>query len=235
MTDEHRADREHPAARADRVGRRARPAGGVAAPARLARPAHGRGAARAARLRGGHPGQGQRQGRPVRRRAAGRPDPVHQQPVAGLAARGERDRRASSRRGTPCRATPGRAVRRSSAPSSRPTPSASSPARVPVVGSGVSVTVADPKGGVGSNQLLEGARGAPGRRCRGDRAERPGPRAWHQTSLKDVDGGVIVDGQLIKAPYRHRGDRQPARPRHRARLQGRLRRRGAASRGRRQA
>ena len=71
---------------------------------------------------------------------------------------------------------------------------------VPAVGQGVSVTVTDPKGGVGSNQLLEGLE-----ELRDAGAEaielNDQVRVVAQTSLKDADGGVIVDGRLLKAPY----------------------------------
>jgi uncharacterized protein YlxW (UPF0749 family) len=71
---------------------------------------------------------------------------------------------------------------------------------VPVVGPGVVVTVADPKGAVGSNQLLEGLE-----ELRDAGAEaielNDQVRVVAQTSLKDADGGVVVDGQLIKAPF----------------------------------
>ena len=81
--------------------------------------------------------QGQRQRRPVRRRAAGRPDPVHQQPLAGLPARARPRSRARAAPGTRCAPTP--TPRRTAvelAQARRPTPSASSPARVPAVGPG---------------------------------------------------------------------------------------------------
>ena len=71
---------------------------------------------------------------------------------------------------------------------------------VPVVGPGVRVTVTDPKGGVGSNQLLEGLEEL--RDAGAEAIELNNKvRVVAQTSLKDVDGGVIVDGQLLKAPY----------------------------------
>ena len=71
---------------------------------------------------------------------------------------------------------------------------------VPVVGSGVRVTVTDEKGGVGSNQLLEGLE-----ELRDAGAEaielNNRVRVVAQSSLKDVDGGVLVDGQVLRAPY----------------------------------
>ena len=71
---------------------------------------------------------------------------------------------------------------------------------VPVVGSGVRVTVTDEKGGVGSNQLLEGLE-----ELRDAGAEaielNNRVRVVAQSSLKDVDGGVIVDGKVLRAPY----------------------------------
>jgi uncharacterized protein YlxW (UPF0749 family) len=71
---------------------------------------------------------------------------------------------------------------------------------VPVVGPGVKVTVTDPKGGVGSNQLLEGLEEL--RDAGAEAIELNNKlRVVAQTSLKDVDGGVIVDGELLRAPY----------------------------------
>jgi len=71
---------------------------------------------------------------------------------------------------------------------------------VPVVGSGVRVTVTDEKGGVGSNQLLEGLE-----ELRDAGAEaielNNRVRVVAQTSLKDVDGGVLVDGTVLRPPY----------------------------------
>jgi uncharacterized protein YlxW (UPF0749 family) len=71
---------------------------------------------------------------------------------------------------------------------------------LPAVGSGVRVTVTDQNGGVGSNQLLEGLQ-----ELRDAGAEaielNNRVRVVAQTSLEDADGGVIVDGQLLKAPY----------------------------------
>jgi uncharacterized protein YlxW (UPF0749 family) len=71
---------------------------------------------------------------------------------------------------------------------------------VPVVGSGVRVTVTDEKGGVGSNQLLEGLE-----ELRDAGAEaielNNRVRVVAQSSLKDVDGGVLVDGEVLRAPY----------------------------------
>jgi uncharacterized protein YlxW (UPF0749 family) len=71
---------------------------------------------------------------------------------------------------------------------------------VPVVGSGVRVTVTDEKGGVGSNQLLEGLE-----ELRDAGAEaielNNRVRVVAQSSLKDVDGGVLVDGKVLRAPY----------------------------------
>jgi uncharacterized protein YlxW (UPF0749 family) len=71
---------------------------------------------------------------------------------------------------------------------------------VPAVGPGVRVTVTDAKGGVGSNQLLEGLE-----ELRDAGAEaielNDRVRVVAQTSLKDTDGGVIVDGQLLESPY----------------------------------
>ncbi len=71
---------------------------------------------------------------------------------------------------------------------------------VPAVGPGVRVTVTDKEGNVGSNQLLEGLQ-----ELRDAGAEaielNNRVRVVAQTSLRDSEGGVIVDGQLLKAPY----------------------------------
>ena len=71
---------------------------------------------------------------------------------------------------------------------------------VPVAGGGVRVTVTDEKGGVGSNQLLEGLE-----ELRDAGAEaielNNRVRVVAQSSLKDVDGGVLVDGEVLRAPY----------------------------------
>jgi len=70
----------------------------------------------------------------------------------------------------------------------------------PTVGPGVRVTVSDAKGGVGSNQLLEGLE-----ELRDAGAEaielNDKVRVVAQTSLKDASGGVIVDGTLLKSPF----------------------------------
>ncbi len=104
---------------------------------------------------------------------------------------------------------------------------------VPVVGPGVRVTVTDDKGGVGSNQLLEGLE-----ELRDAGAEaielNDKVRVVAQTSLKDTGGGVARRRQAAEVAVRHRGDRQRPEPGHRAGLQGRLRRRGAAAQRRRQ-
>ena len=71
---------------------------------------------------------------------------------------------------------------------------------VPVVGSGVRVTVTDEKGGVGSNQLLEGLEEL--RDAGAEAIELNNQvRVVARTSLKDVDGGVLVDGKVLRAPY----------------------------------
>ncbi len=71
---------------------------------------------------------------------------------------------------------------------------------VPVVGPGVRVTVTDEKGGVGSNQLLEGLE-----ELRDAGAEaielNDKVRVVAQTSLKDTGEGVLVDGKLLKSPF----------------------------------
>ena len=159
----------------------------------------GRGAAGAAGLRRRHPGEGQPAGRPVRRRAAGRPDPVHQQPLARLPARGERDlplqrTRDALRSDTRSRRT---ALERAQ---QQATTLGILAGTVPVVGPGVRVTVTDDKGGVGSNQLLEGLE-----ELRDAGAEaielNDKVRVVAQTSLKDTRGGSLVDGTLLKSPF----------------------------------
>jgi uncharacterized protein YlxW (UPF0749 family) len=71
---------------------------------------------------------------------------------------------------------------------------------VPAVGTGVRVTVTDNRGGVGSNQLLEGLE-----ELRDAGAEaielNDKVRVVAQTSLTDVDGGVVVDGTLLRSPF----------------------------------
>jgi uncharacterized protein YlxW (UPF0749 family) len=71
---------------------------------------------------------------------------------------------------------------------------------VPAVGPGIRVTVTDEKGGVGSNQLLEGIE-----ELRDAGAEvieiNDKVRVVAQTSLSDADTGVVVDGQLLRPPY----------------------------------
>lgn len=71
---------------------------------------------------------------------------------------------------------------------------------VPAVGPGVRVTVTDTQAGVGSNLLLEGLE-----ELRDAGAEaielNNRVRVIAQTSLRDSDGGVLVDGKLLKAPF----------------------------------
>lgn len=71
---------------------------------------------------------------------------------------------------------------------------------VPAVGPGVRVTVTDTSGGVGSNQLLEGLE-----ELRDAGAEaielNNRVRVVAQTSLSDTDGGVLVDGEVLRSPF----------------------------------
>lgn len=71
---------------------------------------------------------------------------------------------------------------------------------LPAEGTGVRVTVTDTGGGVGSNQLLEGLE-----ELRDAGAEaielNDKVRVVAQTSLRDVDGGVVVDGTLLRSPF----------------------------------
>ena len=100
---------------------------------------------------------------------------------------------------------------------------------VPVVGPGVRVTVTDDKGGVGSNQLLEGLE-----ELRDAGAEaielNDKVRVVAQTSLKDTAEGVLVDGTLLTSPFVIEAIGNAPTPGHRAGLQGRLHRRGASGR-----
>ena len=106
------------------------------------------------------------------------------------------------------------------APSSRPTTLGILAGTVPVVGPGVRVTVTDEKGGVGSNQLLEGLE-----ELRDAGAEaielNDKVRVVAQTSLKDAGEGVLVDGQLLKPPYVIEAIGNAHDAGHRAGLQGR--------------
>ncbi len=71
---------------------------------------------------------------------------------------------------------------------------------VPAVGSGVVVTVQDPTGGVGIDQLLNGLE-----ELRDAGAEaieiNNSVRVVAQTSLSDGEGGVIIDDQQLAPPY----------------------------------
>ena len=71
---------------------------------------------------------------------------------------------------------------------------------VPTTGPGLRITVTDPGGGVGTNQLLNGIE-----ELRDAGAEaieiNDEVRVIAQTSLQDTADGVLVDGQLLKAPY----------------------------------
>jgi len=71
---------------------------------------------------------------------------------------------------------------------------------LPAVGPGVVVTVEDPGGKVGVDQLLNGLE-----ELRDAGAEaieiNDAVRVVAQTALEDGDGGVVVDGQQLAAPY----------------------------------
>ncbi len=72
---------------------------------------------------------------------------------------------------------------------------------VPASGPGIRITVTDSTGGVGTNQLLNGLEEL---RDAGAEAMEINDtvRVVAQTSLRDApDGGVIVDGTKVKAPY----------------------------------
>ncbi|MGA9747333.1 MAG: DUF881 domain-containing protein [Nocardioides sp.] len=72
---------------------------------------------------------------------------------------------------------------------------------VPAVGSGVQVDVRDPDGAVGANNLVNGIQEL--RDAGAEAIELNNTvRVVAQTSLRDVpDGGVVVDGEVITAPY----------------------------------
>jgi uncharacterized protein YlxW (UPF0749 family) len=78
---------------------------------------------------------------------------------------------------------------------------------VPAVGPGVRVTVADPTRGVGTNQMIDGLEelrdaGAEVISIRDTRAPEHTVRVVAQTSMQDTaDGGIVVDGKVLKAPY----------------------------------
>lgn len=71
---------------------------------------------------------------------------------------------------------------------------------VPAVGQGVVVSVRDPAGGVGIDQLLNGLE-----ELRDAGAEaieiNNTVRVVAQTALEDGEGGVVIDGQQLSSPY----------------------------------
>jgi uncharacterized protein YlxW (UPF0749 family) len=77
----------------------------------------------------------------------------------------------------------------------------------PAVGPGVSVTVADPSRGVGTNQMVDGLEELRDAGAEvisiGDRTSpKDTVRVVAQTSLQDTSGGgLIVDGTVLRAPY----------------------------------
>jgi uncharacterized protein YlxW (UPF0749 family) len=72
---------------------------------------------------------------------------------------------------------------------------------LPAVGSGVEITVKDPAGAVGTNQLINGIQEL--RDARAEAIEINGTvRVVAQTALRDApNGGVLVDGERVEAPY----------------------------------
>jgi len=72
---------------------------------------------------------------------------------------------------------------------------------VPAVGQGVVVSVRDPAGGVGIDQMLNGLE-----ELRDAGAEaieiNNTVRVVAQTALEDGEGGVVIDGQQLSSPYR---------------------------------
>ena len=78
-------------------------------------------------------------------------------------------------------------------------------------GPGVLLTIDDPDGGVRAEALLDAleelrAAGAEALQLEGTgaAAARPQVRVVASTSLLDVDGGVLVDGTVLRPPYRYR-------------------------------
>ena len=191
----------------------------------------GRAAGRA-RLRRGRPGAGQRAGRRLRRRPAGRPDPAHQHARAGHRPCGGRDRRAAADPRLPARRHRVEPDRGRAARGSRPRPSASWPAPCRRSGPGVRVTV-DRRGRRRRHRpAAQRPPGAARRRRRGDRDQRPGPGR-----RPDVAPGRATAGcrrrHAARGAVRHRRDRRPAHAGDRARLRRRLHRRGRERRRRR--
>ncbi len=72
---------------------------------------------------------------------------------------------------------------------------------LPTVGPGVQVTVRDPDGAVGANNIINGIQEL--RDAGAEAIELNNTiRVVAQTSLRDVpDGGVVIDGEVITAPY----------------------------------
>ncbi len=71
---------------------------------------------------------------------------------------------------------------------------------IPAVGPGIIVTVEDPKGGVGIDQLLNGLEEL--RNAGAEAIEiNDSIRVIAQTSLEDGDSGILVDGRPIAPPY----------------------------------
>ena len=78
-------------------------------------------------------------------------------------------------------------------------------------GPGVLLTIEDPEGGVQAEALLDAleelrAAGAEALQLEGTAvaAAAPAVRVVASTSLVDVDGGVLVDGTVLRPPYRYR-------------------------------
>lgn len=81
----------------------------------------------------------------------------------------------------------------------------------PASGPGVLLTIADPDGGVRAEALLDAleelrAAGAEALQLEGSAANgsTAAVRVVASTSLLDVDGGVLVDGTVLRPPYRYR-------------------------------
>ena len=193
--------------------RRGRPATAPrgAVPA-VAGPAGRRRAARRARLRGDHPGAHQQHRQQLRRVPRGGPGRRPLRPGRHLPARPERDQRA---RVDPARSS-SRAGRRRAPRSrprrSRPRSSASSPARCPVTGPGIRLTVTEGPRPRRRRLRARHHRGAAVRRRRGDAGQRRGAAGGpeRRRGRHRAGSGSTAAGDLA---VRLRRDRRPAHAR----------------------
>ena len=166
---------------------------------------HDRAAGRAAGVRAGGPGAQQHRRHPAGERPPGRPgaDPVRPQRARAAAALGHQHagaaRWASSARARRA------ARRRWPRPAAGPTSSASSPARSPAEGEGLTIRLRPERPADPGRDRARGGRGAARRRGRGD-ADRG--RLGQRGTDRRVDllrrrprGGLVVDGQTLTGPY----------------------------------